>query len=114
MRRAIATLLMAAALALPIAVPASAEIKVVVSIKPLHALVAGVMAGVAEPKLLVDGAASPHTYALKPSDARQLNQADIFFRMSETVEPFTVRIVRALPRKRRGGDAARCTRPRGC
>ena len=98
MRRAITTLLTAAALALPTAVPASAEIKVVVSIKPLHALVAGVMAGVAEPKLLVDGVASPHTYSLKPSDARQLNQADIFFRMAEAVEPFTVRIVRALPK----------------
>jgi zinc transport system substrate-binding protein len=35
---------------------------------------------------------------LKPSDARQLNRADIFFRMAEAVEPFTVRIVRSLPR----------------
>jgi zinc transport system substrate-binding protein len=56
------------------------------------------MAGVGAPELLVDGSASPHTYALKPSQAKLLNAADIFFRMAETVEPFTGRIVRALPR----------------
>jgi zinc transport system substrate-binding protein len=71
---------------------------VVVTIKPLHALVAQVMLGVGSPMLLVNGLASPHTYALRPSDARALNSADIFVRMSESVEPFTVRIVRSLPK----------------
>lgn len=79
--------------------PAAAQTKVVVSIKPLHALVAGVMAGVGTPELLVKGAASPHTYAMKPSDAKALNGADLFFRMSESVEPFTVKVVRALPKR---------------
>jgi zinc transport system substrate-binding protein len=68
-----------------------------VTIKPLHALVAQVMAGVGSPVLLVKGLASPHTYALRPSEARALNDADLFVRMSETVEPFTARIVRSLP-----------------
>ena len=76
---------------------AAAEPKVVVTIKPLHALVAQVMAGVGSPVLLVKGLASPHTYALRPSEARALNDADLFVRMSETVEPFTARIVRSLP-----------------
>ena len=76
---------------------AAAEPKVVVTIKPLHALVAQVMAGVGSPVLLVKGLASPHTYALRPSEARALNDADLFVRMSETVEPFTTRIVRSLP-----------------
>ena len=84
--------------ALPaLAGPLAAQTRVVVSIKPLHALVAGVMAGVGAPDLLVKGSASPHTYAMRPSDARALNEADIFFRMSELVEPFTAKIVRALP-----------------
>ena len=78
---------------------ATAQTKVVVSIKPLHALVASVMAGVGTPDLLVKGAASPHTYAMKPSDAKALNEADLFFRMSESVEPFTIRVVRALPKR---------------
>jgi zinc transport system substrate-binding protein len=72
---------------------------VVVSIKPLHALVMQVMSGVGSAELLVKGAASPHTHALKPSEARALNHADLFFRMSEAVEPFTAKIVQSLPRR---------------
>lgn len=76
---------------------AADEVKVTATIKPIHALVAQVMEGVGSPSLLVQGAASPHTYALKPSDARALHRADVFFRVSEAVEPFTGRIVEALP-----------------
>lgn len=75
----------------------AAEPKVVVTIKPLHALVAQVMAGVGTPTLLVQGLASSHTYSLRPSEARTLNGADVLVRMSETVEPFTSKIVRSLP-----------------
>jgi len=77
--------------------PAAAELKVTATIKPIHALVAQVMEGVGTPSLLVKGAASPHTYALRPSDARALNRADVLFRVSESVEPFTRKIVAALP-----------------
>jgi zinc transport system substrate-binding protein len=87
-----------AAALLATASPAAAELKVTATIKPVHALVAQVMEGVGTPSLLVQGAASPHTYALKPSDARVLNRADVFFRVSETVEPFTRKIVSALPK----------------
>jgi zinc transport system substrate-binding protein len=76
---------------------ASADIKVVATIKPVHALVAGVMDGVAVPELLVAGSASPHTFSLKPSGARALNDAGVFFRVSAAVEPFTVKITAALP-----------------
>jgi zinc transport system substrate-binding protein len=76
---------------------AAGEMKVIVTIKPLHALVAQVMSGVAVPGLLVTGAASPHTFTLRPSEVRALNAADLVFRMSEAVEPFTVQLVRALP-----------------
>lgn len=81
-----------------VASPALAELKVTATIKPIHALVAQVMEGVGSPSLLVQGAASPHNYALKPSDAKALNNADVFFRVSETVEPFTRKIVEALPK----------------
>ena len=60
-----ATLLFSPALAL-------AAPQVVVSIKPIHSLVASIMKGVGEPSLIVEGAASPHTYSLKPSNARAL------------------------------------------
>ncbi len=78
---------------------AMADAKVVVTIKPLHALVASVMAGVGVPDLLVDGSSSAHTYALKPSDVSKLNQSDMFVRMSETMEPFTAKLAKTLPKR---------------
>ncbi|MBA2126615.1 zinc ABC transporter substrate-binding protein [Hyphomicrobium methylovorum] len=69
---------------------------VVVTIKPIHALVAQVMEGVGEPRLLVDGSASPHTFSLRPSTARAINGADVFIRVSEAIEPFTRKIVSTL------------------
>ena len=62
--------------------------KVVASIKPVHSLVAAVMAGVGEPTLIVKGAASPHTYALRPSDASALESADIVFWTGHGMELF--------------------------
>jgi zinc transport system substrate-binding protein len=55
------------------------EINVVVSIKPVHSLVAGVMQGVDEPVLLVKGTGSEHSYSLRPSEARSLQNADVVF-----------------------------------
>jgi zinc transport system substrate-binding protein len=72
--------------------------RVVVTIKPVHALVAQVMAGVATPDLIVDGGASPHTYALRPSDARKLQAAAVVFRVSETFETFTAKVLRTVPK----------------
>jgi zinc transport system substrate-binding protein len=78
--------------------PRAEDLKVVATIKPIHALVTQVMGDTGTPKLLVQGAASPHTYSLRPSDARALNQARVVFRVSEQIEPFTRRIVASLPK----------------
>ncbi len=56
---------------------ASAEPRVVVTINPIHSLVAAVMEGVAEPALLVSGTYSVHGYQIKPSDAQLLQDADL-------------------------------------
>lgn len=69
----------------------------VVSISPLHSLVAAVMAGVGEPVLLVKGAASPHTAALRPSDAAALQRADVVFWVGEDLETFLAKPLAALP-----------------
>lgn len=50
---------------------------VVVSLKPFHSLVAMVMDGIATPSLLLPGTSSPHTYTLRPSDARLLAGAGL-------------------------------------
>jgi zinc transport system substrate-binding protein len=100
MRRVTSLAILATASLLALTASATAaDLKVVVTIKPLHALVGEVMSGVGSPELLVKGAASTHTYTLRPSEARALNHADLFFRMSETVEPFTVKMVKSLPKR---------------
>ncbi|MCB1385387.1 MAG: zinc ABC transporter substrate-binding protein [Nitratireductor sp.] len=71
-----------------VAPAAMAEVKVVASIKPVHSLVAAVMAGAGEPDLIVEGASSPHDFALKPSQARLLEQADLVFWVGHELEAF--------------------------
>lgn len=69
---------------------------IVVSIKPLHSLVAGVMAGVGEPALIVGGANSPHTYTLRPSDALRLQRAQLILWDGPTLESFLAKPLDAL------------------
>jgi zinc transport system substrate-binding protein len=78
---------------------AADPVKVVASVKPIHSLVAGVMQGVAEPGLLVKGAASPHSFNLRPSDARALNQADLVFWVGEDLETFLTKPIESLAGK---------------
>ena len=82
-----------------LAAPASAAPKVVASIKPLHSLVAGVMKGVGEPYLLIKGAASPHTFSLKPSDAREIERARVIFWVGELLAPSLERPLEVLPKR---------------
>jgi zinc transport system substrate-binding protein len=63
----------------------------VASIKPIHSLLAGVMAGAGAPALLVKGHASPHSFALKPSDAVLLERARIVFWAGPALERFLQR-----------------------
>ena len=69
--------------------PAFAEVpRVVATIKPIHSLVAAVMGDLGSPTLIVKGAASPHTYSLKPSDAGAIEAADIVFWTGHDMEVF--------------------------
>lgn len=95
-------ILLSAALLLATALPAAAEApKVVASIKPIHSLIAAVMQGVGEPQLIVKGAASPHTYALKPSDARALQDARLVFWVGPELEGFLAKPLKANAAKAR-------------
>jgi zinc transport system substrate-binding protein len=69
---------------------------VVASIAPVHALVAQVMAGVGAPRLLMAAGASPHAYALKPSDARAIAGARAVFWIGPELERFLVKPLTAL------------------
>jgi zinc transport system substrate-binding protein len=68
----------------------------VASIKPLHSLVAGVMEGVGEPYLLVQGGGSPHGYVMRPTDARMLANARLIFWVGEGMETFLMRPIKTL------------------
>lgn len=89
-----ATLCLLGSVAIPEA--ASAAPRVVASVKPLHSIVAAIMKDVATPGLIVKGAASPHTYNLRPSDARMLQDADIVFWIGHGLEAFLEKPLEAL------------------
>ena len=72
---------------------AESTIKVVASILPLHSLAAGVMDGVAEPELLVPGDADVHSFALKPSTRRLIDNADLIFYMGPQFETYLTRVI---------------------
>ena len=79
--------------------PLRAEIKVVTTIKPLHSLVANVMEGVGEPSLIIEGSTSPHSFTLKPSHAKLLEEADIIFWVGEGIETFMERPLESIVKK---------------
>ncbi|WP_197742811.1 zinc ABC transporter substrate-binding protein [Lentilitoribacter sp. Alg239-R112] len=62
--------------------------KVVTSIKPIHSLAASVMGEVGKPALLVGGASSPHSFSLKPSQGKLLQEADLIFWVGHELETF--------------------------
>jgi zinc transport system substrate-binding protein len=93
------------AIGLGLAIPAlllagtarSADAPVVVtSIKPVHSLVSAIMQGVGKPELIVDGAASPHTYTMKPSNASALQNAKVIFWIGPGLEAFLEKPLEAL------------------
>lgn len=74
---------------------AMAQLRVVATVKPIHALVAGVMGDAGTPYLIVKGAASPHSFAMKPSDATALQNAQIVFRVGGAFEHFLDAAIRS-------------------
>lgn len=73
---------------------------VVVSVLPVHSLVAMVMDGVGTPHLLVRGAASPHSFSMRPSDARAVARADLVVWVGPALESFLPRLLRSKPAER--------------
>lgn len=70
--------------------------RVAVTIKPVHGLVAAVMEGIGTPALLVPAGDSPHTHAVRPSEARLIADADLVFWVGPTLETSYAKPMRAL------------------
>jgi zinc transport system substrate-binding protein len=62
--------------------------RVATDIAPVHSLVARVMQGAGAPDVLVRPGASPHGYAMRPSEAAALEAADLVFWMGEGLTPW--------------------------
>ena len=73
------------------------ETNVVASIFPLHSLAAGVMDGVGEPALLLQDGLSPHDFALRPSQARLLQSADLLLWVGKDLEFPLARYAENMP-----------------
>ena len=84
---------------LTIFVPGNADIKVVATIKPIHSLASYLMDGVGKPDLIVDGYASPHGFALKPSHAKMIQNADIIFWVGEDIESFLEKPLKTIAKE---------------
>ncbi|SDR83122.1 zinc transport system substrate-binding protein [Pseudomonas sp. Z003-0.4C(8344-21)] len=78
---------------------AQAEVKVLTSIKPLQLIAAAVLDGVAVPEVLLPPGASPHNYALRPSDVRKVQSVDLLYWIGPDMEGFLPRVLngRKLP-----------------
>ncbi|MDQ2090255.1 zinc ABC transporter substrate-binding protein [Marimonas arenosa] len=90
------------AVGLLLAGAARAEVPdVAVDIPPVHALTARVMQGLGEPALVMRPGASPHGYAMRPSEAAALERAEVIFFVSgqltrwfeRALEPLAARAV---------------------
>ncbi|MFN7004046.1 MAG: metal ABC transporter solute-binding protein, Zn/Mn family, partial [Roseinatronobacter sp.] len=61
---------------------------VATDITPVHSLVSIVMGDLGTPSLIVRPGASPHGYAMRPSEAQALNGADLVVWMGEALTPW--------------------------
>ena len=79
--------------------PAQADVNVLTSIKPLQLIAAAVQDGVGQPEVLLPPGASPHNYALRPSDVRRVQSADLLYWIGPDMEGFMPRVIktRTLP-----------------
>jgi len=75
--------------------------KVVVTLKPVHSLVSGVMAGIGQPHLLLAAGADPHSHAMRPSEARALAAADAVFWIGPALEGYLQKPLASLAAKAR-------------
>ncbi len=78
-------------------VAAKEPLRVVTSIKPIHSLVAGIMQGVAEPLLLMDGSVPPWEHRPDAVQMEALDSADLVIWTGVELEPLLGEAIAQLP-----------------
>ncbi len=77
----------------PLSFAVHADVRVLTSIKPLQLIAAAVQDGVGQPEVLLPPGASPHHYALRPSDVRRVRDADLLYWVGADLESFLPRVL---------------------
>jgi cytochrome oxidase Cu insertion factor (SCO1/SenC/PrrC family)/ABC-type Zn2+ transport system substrate-binding protein/surface adhesin len=78
-------------------VAANEPLRVVISIKPIHSLVAGIMQGVAEPLLLMDGSVPPWEHRPDAVQMEVIANADLVIWSGTELEPLLGAAIAQLP-----------------
>jgi zinc transport system substrate-binding protein len=74
---------------------ARAEVQLLTSIKPLQLIAAAVQEGVGTPAVLLPPGASPHRFALRPSDVRRVQSVSLLYWIGPDMESFLPRVLQA-------------------
>ncbi|MCG7915525.1 MAG: SCO family protein [Candidatus Thiodiazotropha weberae] len=75
---------------------AEGEFRVVVTIKPLHSILSGLMLGIGEPELLIDDSQLPHQFTPSPEQWQRMQQADLLFWVGSELESSLVKSIEEL------------------
>lgn len=86
-------ILLSILLFLPLNIVNATTPKIVVSIKPIHSITTHIMEGITEPTLLLPDGASPHTFLLKPSHRKLIQEADLLIWVGENCETHLEKII---------------------
>lgn len=70
---------------------------IVASINPLHSIVTSIVGNTGNVSLLIESNTSPHNFGLKPSHAKLLNKAEIFFYIDDQLESALKKTIKSLP-----------------
>ncbi|MBY7730841.1 zinc ABC transporter substrate-binding protein ZnuA [Vibrio bathopelagicus] len=66
---------------------------ILTSFKPIQMIVTELTQGVSEPDVLMNSNASPHDYALKPSDVKKVHNADMLIWFGPDLEAFLTKVI---------------------
>ncbi|WP_318520504.1 zinc ABC transporter substrate-binding protein ZnuA [Photobacterium leiognathi] len=73
------------------------EFNVVTTIKPLNLIVSELVQGAATSEAILPPGVSPHDYALRPSDVKKLNNADLVIWVGPQLETFLTKLMADNP-----------------
>ena len=68
---------------------------VIASVKPLTLIASELLADVTQVDTLLPDGASPHDFALRPSDRKRLNNADLLIWVGPEIEPYLEQVIKA-------------------